>query len=88
MILLGGELLRDASLKQTYELSDKVRFAAIVADGMGGHNCGEVASEMALRSFDDCVLDLPGDMCSSALVAASQRWTVIVLHQTFTSRVF
>lgn len=81
MILLGGELLRDASLKQTYELSDKVRFAAIVADGMGGHNCGEVASEMALRSFDDFVLDLPGDMCASDLVAAIKQWTVNVHHQ-------
>ena len=37
----------------------------VVADGMGGAQAGEVASEIAVRSFDD---ELPGDSMPEALV--------------------
>ena len=38
----------------------------VVADGMGGAQAGEVASEIAVRSFDD---ELPGGSKPEALVS-------------------
>jgi len=55
MILFGGEFFRDRSAKQIFELSDTARFAAIVADGMGGHNGGEFApSDASMISYSTC----------------------------------
>lgn len=75
MILFGGEFFRDRSAKQIFELSDTSRFAAIVADGMGGHNGGEFASEIALRCFDDFILDLPEGLDEGEIASSLKRWT-------------
>ncbi|HYH90134.1 MAG TPA: Stp1/IreP family PP2C-type Ser/Thr phosphatase [Solirubrobacteraceae bacterium] len=42
----------------------------VVADGMGGAQAGEVASEIAVRSFDD---ELPGDSKPDALVSVIEQ---------------
>ena len=75
MILVGGEQLRDAATRQTLELSDTARFAAIVADGIGGHNGGEFASEIATKRFDDFMLMLPRGLSEPQLVEALKQWT-------------
>ena len=74
MILVGGEFVRDSSLRQIYELSSQARFAAIVADGMGGHNGGEVASEFVLHQLDDYLMDLPAELSESELSDALRYW--------------
>lgn len=75
MILVGGEFFRDKSAKQIFELSDTARFAAIVADGMGGHNGGEFASKITLRLFDDFLLELPEGLDDNGIVASLKKWT-------------
>ena len=68
MALVFGELIRDNSVSFTFELTPNIPFAAIVADGMGGMNGGEVASEMAATSFNDFVEVLPMDLDDNAVI--------------------
>lgn len=75
MILFGSELFRDRSAKQVVELSDNAVFAAIVADGLGGHNGGELVSEIALRCFDDFTLDLSKGLDDSDIILSLKEWT-------------
>lgn len=75
MILLNGEFYRDESFETRFELDDLSRFAAIVADGMGGHAGGEFASELAAQAFDDFVQTLPDDLSSQQVIDAAKQWT-------------
>ncbi|WP_289199105.1 protein phosphatase 2C domain-containing protein [Bacteroides acidifaciens] len=59
MILVSGEYYRDMDDEFSLSVNDNGRFVAAIADGMGGHNAGEIASEMALKSFDDFIKNLP-----------------------------
>lgn len=87
LILFAGEYFRDNSAKQIVEISDSVRFAAIVADGMGGHNGGEIASEIALRLFDDFILDLADGLDESGINISLKEWTEkthrLILHRSY-----
>ena len=80
IILLDGNLFRDNAKKHVFELSEKPRFAAVVADGMGGHNGGEVASEIAAQRFDDFLLHLPGGLNEEELTGQIKQW-VTETHQ-------
>ena len=40
-------------------LKDKDRCVAVLCDGLGGHNCGEVASEFAVKFFLDKISKIP-----------------------------
>lgn len=59
MILISGDTYRDIADAFTISIKDTGRFVAAVADGMGGHNAGEIASEIALKSFDNFIIGLP-----------------------------
>jgi len=60
MALLVGAFYRDdADVLPPVTLSPESRFCAVVADGMGGYEGGEVASEMVLHSLDSFVSALP-----------------------------
>jgi len=74
MVSINGELLRDNSLKHKYKIDpdDKMIFA--VADGMGGHNGGEIASEMVLVKLNQFVNTLPSGMSASIIKQAFERW--------------
>lgn len=74
MILADGRLLRDESyeISRPLDTSDKVLFA--IADGMGGHNAGEVASEEALRSLSAFFKELPSGLSPAELTASFNRW--------------
>lgn len=61
------------------------RFMIAVADGMGGHNAGEVASEMVLQNLKFYVKDLPKGMSSGELEEAMNAWLQSV-HQTVNAR--
>jgi protein phosphatase len=41
------------------DLSEEVNYAMVVADGMGGHAAGEVASRMAISALVSLALDVP-----------------------------
>ena len=74
MILCGGDFFRNRSSKQIVELSDTARFAAIVADGMGGHGGGEFASKIALDNFDDFILHLLEGLNEDEIASSLKRW--------------
>lgn len=75
MILVEGRLLRDESYEISHTLpasSGKALFA--IADGMGGHNAGEVASEEAARSLAAFFQELPTGLSDNDLIAAFNHW--------------
>ena len=75
IILLGSELFRDNTHAEDIELGDNVRFAIIVADGMGGHSGGEIASEYAVQYFCDFVQELPAGLGVEELSEELKTWT-------------
>lgn len=65
MLLVAGETYRDTSDAFRLSVDPAGRFVAAVADGMGGHNAGEVASEMVLEAFDKFIVGLPSGLGDS-----------------------
>ncbi|MDR1756112.1 MAG: protein phosphatase 2C domain-containing protein [Culturomica sp.] len=85
IILLGGELFRDKAQLSDFEIDEEARFAAIVADGMGGHNGGEVASEFAAQFFSDFVFNLSPGLSPEELAIKIKNWTETV-HRNLLDR--
>ncbi len=55
MLSVGGILVRDDALElPVVELDDESQFNLLVADGMGGHEHGERASQGLLEHLNDC----------------------------------
>ena len=51
MILVGDCFIRNDEFHAKIELQDKDRYMMAVADGMGGHNRGEIASSLSLHNL-------------------------------------
>lgn len=81
MILLCRQYLRDEQQQSERELTSLSRLCTIVADGMGGHNGGELASDLACQSFDTFFHELPDGLDFSALKTAIGQWA----HDTHAS---
>lgn len=67
MVLAYDKLLRSDAYKTEFMTENTDRFIIALADGMGGHNAGEVASEETLSNLQYFIHDLPcglapGDM--------------------------
>jgi Serine/threonine protein phosphatase len=85
IILLGGELFRDKSQTSYFEIGENTRFAAIVADGMGGHKGGEIASEDAAQFFCDFTLSLENDLSAAEIIEKIKNWANIA-HQNILNK--
>ena len=51
MILINGTFIRDNTIHRHVQVTDQGKYITAIADGMGGHNGGEVASEIVLKSL-------------------------------------
>jgi protein phosphatase len=74
MILIGSELLRNDVYETSFTTKSDNRLLLAIADGMGGHNCGEVASEDALTNLRFFFDDLPLNMSEGELRQAMDNW--------------
>lgn len=59
MILVGSSFIRNDAFRKDIELDPQKRTLLAVADGMGGHKSGEVASSDALHNLHFFFNDLP-----------------------------
>lgn len=53
MVLVGKKLLRDSQLQGALEVDEQGLHILAVADGIGGQNAGEIASQMVLEQFQE-----------------------------------
>ena len=51
MLLIDKQFVRDSKLDIDASFSQDQRYLLALADGMGGHNCGEVASSDTLHNL-------------------------------------
>ena len=59
MLLIGNNFVRDSDFNATFEVDETKRILFALADGMGGHNCGEVASSDVLHNLHYFYNDIP-----------------------------
>ena len=75
MILIGNDVFRDGRKETLIDLNDENKiFFIAVADGMGGHNAGEVASEMVLRKIREKISGLETDLTGKDLSMKISEW--------------
>lgn len=85
MILAFDKYVRSDIHQTVLAPSNLDRFVVAVADGMGGHNAGEVASEMVMENLKFYVNDLPKGLSSGELEEAMNDWLQSI-HQTVNAR--
>lgn len=76
MAYVAGKLIRDGHTEGVVELSEEIpAIAFAVADGMGGYEGGEVASEIVCRSFSSFIKKgLPEE--DNETIEAIKQWAV------------
>lgn len=74
MILVGNQFLRDAGCEDEAELEGKDRYLVALADGMGGHNSGDVASSDVLNNLHYFYYDMPAGLSVGDFNEAIYEW--------------
>jgi len=75
MVLIGDDIFRDDSRHVVINTSgENWKYFVAVADGMGGHNAGEVASEMVLREMKRKINTLEANLSEKALSEKIHNW--------------
>ena len=74
MVLVGSQFIRNDGFSTRIDLTNNDRYLVAVADGMGGHNRGDVASSDALHNLQFFFHDLPTGLTPSAFNEAIVGW--------------
>ena len=74
MILVDNRFIREDSYKTIVVLSREDRFLAAIADGMGGHNRGDVASSDVLKNLQYFYNDIPSSYSAGDFNEAIVGW--------------
>ncbi len=74
MLLVGERYFRDDTFDTKIKTDGLNRFLFALADGMGGHNCGEVASLDVLQNLQFFFGDLPSGLNPSAFNETINEW--------------
>lgn len=85
MVLAYDRLVRSDAYQTELSPESLGRFIVGVADGMGGHNAGEVASEMVMSNLKFFVKDMPRGMSSGEVEETMNEWLQSI-HQTVNQR--
>lgn len=73
MVLIGNHLLRNGKYSYASQPKDS-RLLLALADGMGGHNCGEVASEDTIHNLQYYFEDMPEHLDEKGLRESMENW--------------
>lgn len=74
MILIGNRFIRDDEYSEEVNLDQRDRFLMALADGMGGHNSGDVASKDVLENLQFFFNDLPSTLSVNDFNEAIFEW--------------
>lgn len=74
MILIDTETYRDTYTQRSFDIDAATPLIIAVADGLGGHNAGEVASEDAARELGAHVAALPMTLSAEELQDDLEQW--------------
>lgn len=74
MILAGNKKVRDADCYEVMDIADDNKIVLAVADGMGGYECGEVASQKVIDSLLFYVNDIPARLSEEEFRKCMNDW--------------
>lgn len=74
MILVGNAFVRNDSCAGEADMEDSDRYLLALADGMGGHNSGEVASNDVLTNLHYFFYDIPSGLSVGDFHEAIYEW--------------
>ena len=74
MVLLGSHFVRNDAFSTRVDLTNSDRYIMAVADGMGGHNRGDVASSDALHNLEFYFHDLPTGLSPESIKDKIEDW--------------
>lgn len=80
MLLVDDKLLRNGKMSKLFSTDDADRYLMALADGMGGHNGGEVASSDTLSSLKFFFHDLPKGLAPDKFNEAMNGWLRSISH--------
>ncbi len=78
MLLIGNRFFRDDTMTEQVTTENLDRYIFALADGMGGHNCGEVASSETLNNLQFFYNDIPSGLDISGFNEAMNEWLVSI----------